>query len=295
MQLLHSLGPFSFCGIDGVKFEDAKVVVLPVPYDSTTSYNPGARNGPHAMIDASRHMELYDEELGFSPSDVGIFTLDELEPSMKSPEDMVARVEAAVSEILEAGKQPLMLGGEHSISLGAIRAMSAHNESVSVLALDAHADLRDEYGGTKYSHACVMRRASEICDVAQLGIRSLSAGEAEFMKGGKAPFTGLMNRIREDGLDTCLGEALDSIGKDVYVSIDLDALDPSILPATGTPEPGGFLWDEVLHILRETCKKKRILGFDIVELSPIPGNPASDFTAAKLAYKLIGYEFRPQE
>ena len=295
MQLLHSLGPFSFCGIDGVKFEDAKVVVLQVPYDSTTSYNPGTRNGPHAIIQASRKMELYDEELGFSPADIGIYTLDELEPSMKSPEDMIARVEAAVSEILEAGKQPLVLGGEHSISLGAIRAMNEHHENVSVLALDAHADLRDEFEGTKYSHACVMRRATEICDVAQLGIRSLSAGEAEFMKKSPKPFTCLMNKIREEGLDACLGEALDRLGRDVYISIDLDALDPSILPATGTPEPGGFLWHEVLQILRETCRKKRILGFDIVELSPIPGMPASDFTAAKLAYKLLGYEFRPQD
>ena len=148
MKLLHSLPPFNFCGTELREFDDCKVVVLPVPYDSTTSYNPGARNGPHAIIQASRNMELYDEELGFSPADIGIYTLDELEPSMKSPEDQVARVEEAVAEIIEAKKFPLTLGGEHSISLGAVRAVCENVEDVSVLHLDAHADCRDEYEGT---------------------------------------------------------------------------------------------------------------------------------------------------
>lgn len=295
MKMLHSLPPFNFCGIDGLDFEKSKVAVLPVPYDSTTTYNPGARNGPHAIIQASRNMELYDEEMGYSPAEVGIFTLDELEPSMKSPEDMVARVEAAVTEILEAGKFPVVLGGEHSISLGAIRAMNEHHEDVSVLHIDAHADLRNEYEGTKYSHACVMRRVSEICSVSQLGIRSLSAEEAEFMKNSGNPFTCFMNRIRADGLEACLGEALDGLGAHVYVSIDVDGFDPSVLPATGTPEPGGFSWYEMLEIIKTACAKKHVVGFDVVELSPIPGNPASEFTAAKLAYKFLGYEFKPNE
>jgi agmatinase len=295
LKLLHSLPPFNFCGVDGVDFAKAKVVVLPVPYDSTTTYNPGARNGPHAIIQASRNMELYDEELGWSPSDVGIFTLDELEPSMKSPEDMMARVEEAVAEILEAGKFPVIFGGEHSISLGAIRAVNEEHESVSVLHIDAHADLRNEYEGTKYSHACVMRRASELCGVAQLGVRSMSAEEAEFLKAAENVRTLFMHRIRSDGLALCVDEALDHLGDEVYVSIDLDALDPGILPATGTPEPGGLSWNEMMEIVKAVASKKRVVGFDVVELSPIPGNPASDFTAAKLAYKFLGYEFKPGE
>ncbi len=293
MKLLHSLPASNFCGVDGVDFAKARVVVLPVPYDSTTTYNPGARNGPHAMIQASRNMELYDEELGWSPSDVGIFTLDELEPSMKSPEDMMARVESAVAEILEAGKFPVVFGGEHSISLGAIRAVNEEHEDVSVLSIDAHGDLRNEYEGTKYSHACVMRRASELCDVAQLGVRSISKEEAEFLGTASNVHTFHMHRIRSEGLAPCIDEALDRLGDEVYVSIDLDALDPGILPATGTPEPGGFSWNEMLEIVKAVSSKKRVVGFDVVELSPIPGSPASDFTAAKLAYKFLGYKFKP--
>jgi len=294
LKLLHSLPPFNFCGIDGVDFESAKAVVLPVPYDSTTSYNPGARNGPHAMIQASRNMELYDEELGYSPADIGIFTLDELEPSMKSPEDEVARVEEAVGEILEAKKFPVVFGGEHSISLGAIRAMNETYENVSVLHIDAHADLRNEYEGTKYSHACVMRRACELCDVAQLGIRSISAEEAEFLKESEKPFTFFMHQIRERGLAACIDDALGKLGKDIYVSIDVDGFDPGVLPGTGTPEPGGFSWNEMCQIVKAACEKKHVVGFDIMELSPIPGNPVSEFTAAKLAYKFLGYEFKPR-
>lgn len=292
MKLLHSMPPFNFCGIEAKEFKDCRVVVLPVPYDSTASYNPGARNGPHAIVQASRNMELYDEELGYSPADVGIFTLDELEPSFKSPEETIARVEEAIEEIVEAEKFPVMLGGEHSISLGAIRAINEKHGGVSILHIDAHADLRDEFEGTKYGHASVMRRASEICPVVQLGIRSLSAEEAEFMKGSENVRTFFMHGIREEGLAATLDSALPALSDDVYISIDIDALDPSEVPATGTPEPGGFRWHEMMQILRRVCAQKRIVGFDVVELAPIPGNPASDFLAAKLAYKLIGCIFK---
>jgi len=292
MKLLNSLPPFNFCGTEWPAFEKCKVVVLPVPYDSTTSYNPGARNGPHAIIQASRNMELYDEELGFSPADIGIYTLDELEPSMKSPEDQVARVEEAVGEILEEKKFPVTLGGEHSISLGAVRAVCESFEGVSVLHLDAHADCRDEYEGTKYSHACAARRFSELCPVIQLGIRSLSAEEAEFLKGSEDVRTFFMKDIRKDGLELALERAIPELSDNVYISFDIDALDPGIMPATGTPEPGGFGWYEALEILRKVCEQKKVVGFDLVELSPIPGSPASDFLAAKLAYKFLGYEFK---
>jgi len=295
MKLLHSLPPFNFCGIETKGFDQCKVVILPVPYDSTTSYNPGARNGPHAMIQASRNMELYDEELGFTPADVGIFTLEELEPSMKSPEETIARVEEVVAEILENGKFPVVFGGEHSVSLGAVRAVNEQFDDVSVLQLDAHADCRDEYEGTRYSHACVARRFSEICPVVQFGIRSLSAGEAEFLKGTDAVKTFFMHELRMDGLERAVDDAVSSLSERVYISFDIDAMDPSIVPATGTPEPGGLLWDEVLYLLRNVCAQKDVVGFDLVELAPIPGMPASDFLAAKLAYKLIGYKFKPGE
>jgi len=295
MKLLNSLPPFNFCGTEWVQFEKCKVVVLPVPYDSTASYNPGARNGPHAIIQASRNMELYDEELGFSPADIGIYTLDELEPSMKSPEDQVARVEEAVGEILEEKKFPVTLGGEHSISLGAVRAVCESFDDVSVLHLDAHADCRNEYEGTKYSHACAARRFSELCPVIQLGIRSLSAEEAEFLKGSEDVRTFFMKDIRKDGLELALERAIPELSDNVYISFDIDALDPGIMPATGTPEPGGFGWYEALEILRKVCEQKKVVGFDLVELSPIPGSPASDFLAAKLAYKFLGYEFKQGE
>lgn len=292
MKLLHALPPYNFCGVEGVEFKSCRVVVLPVPYDSTTTYNPGARNGPHAIIQASRNMELYDEELGYSPSDVGIFTLDELEPSMKSPEDMVARVEEAVSEILEAEKFPVVFGGEHSVSLGAIRAVNESRDGISILHLDAHGDMREEYEGTKYSHACVMRRAGEICPIVQLGVRSISAEEAEFMKGTENVKTFFMHNIREEGLAATLDSAMPLLSEDVYVSIDLDVFDPGEMPATGTPEPGGLRWHEMMQVLKRVCAQKRIVGFDLVELSPIPGNPAPDFLAARLAYKLMGYKFK---
>jgi len=292
MKLLHSLPPFNFCGLEGKGFDDCEVVVLPVPYDSTTSYNPGARNGPHAIIQASRNMELYDEELGITPADIGVYTLDELEPSMKSPEDMVGRVEQAVAEILEAEKFPLVLGGEHSISLGAVRAINEKYENVSVLHIDAHADCRNEYEGTRYNHACAARRFSEICPVVQLGIRSLSKEEADFLESDENTRTFFMHEIRRTGLEMALERAIPMLSDNVYISLDIDALDPGIVPATGTPEPGGFSWEEIIEIIRQVCAKKKVVGFDLVELSPIPGNCASDFLAAKLAYKFIAYEFK---
>jgi len=292
MKLLHSLPPFNFCGLERKEFKDCRVVVLPVPYDSTATYNPGARNGPHAIIQASRNMELYDEELGYSPADVGIFTLDELEPSMKSPEDMVARVEGVVAEIVEAEKFPVVLGGEHSISLGAIRAMNEKHDGITVLHLDAHGDLRNEYEGTRYSHACVMRRASEICPVVQLGVRSISAEEAEFMKGAENVKTFFMHDVREEGLAATLDDLIPALSEEVYISFDIDVFDPGEVPATGTPEPGGMRWHEVMQVLKRVSAQKQIVGFDLVELAPIPGNPASDFLAAKLAYKLIGHKFK---
>lgn len=286
MRLLHSLPPYNFAGLEEElsDFGKARVVVLPVPYDSTVCYAPGTRNGPHAIISASRNMELYDEELGWEPARVGIHTLDELEPSKESPNETVRRVEEAVKEILKSKKFPLILGGEHSISLGAVRAVSEFYNELSVLQLDAHSDLRDEFEGTKVGHTSVMRRISETCHTVQVGIRSMSKEEAEFARKKK-----LQLFYAKDFRPNAVVKLLK---RNVYVSIDMDVFDPSEVPAVGTPEPGGLHWHEVLSLLKKVASQRNVVGFDVVELCPIPGDVSSDFLAAKLAYKFIGYVFK---
>jgi agmatinase len=285
MKILHSRPPYNFPGIELSSFDRAKVVVFPVPYDSTTCYRSGTRNGPHAIIAASRQMELYDEELGYEPAHVGIHTLDELEPSMNSPEETVGRVEEVVAEIIENKKFPLMLGGEHSISLGAVRALIKKYSNISVLQLDAHSDLRDEFEGTKFGHTSVMRRISELCDTVQVGVRSMSKEEAEFAKKKKLKLFHVKDSLKPKFI-------VSSLKKDVYVTIDLDVFDPSEVPAVGTPEPGGLHWYDVLAILKEVASQRNIVGFDVVELCPIEGDVSSDFLAARLAYKFLGYVFK---
>ena len=292
MEMLHSLPPYNFCGIDGKysDFKSAKVVVLPVPYDSTASYGVGTRHGPHAIINASRNMELYDREFDASPYEIGIHTLSELEPSMAGPAETVERVKQVIKDILDAGKFPFMLGGEHSLTTGAVQAVAGKFRNFSVLQLDAHADMRDEFESTKHSHACAMRRAREITDVVQVGIRSLSADEAEYIKEKKVKNIFFMPQDTND-FDAQIPKIVAALKDNVYISFDIDALDPSEVPATGTPEPGGLRWSQAIKLLRAVAEKKKIIGMDLVELAPIPGNSAPDFLAAKLAYKMVGYAF----
>ncbi len=279
--------PRTFAGIpvQSAPFDEARVAVLPVPYDSTTEYKAGTREGPQAIIDSSQYLELYDPELNCEISDVGIYTLPEVQPLASNPESMVERVSQITRDLLEKGKLPVILGGEHSITVGAIKAFHEKCPSVSVLHLDAHADLRDQYMGTKFSHACVMHRVWEICPFVQAGIRSLSKDEREFIK---------QNEIKsfsvEDLTDPNFNNQLiANLSSQVYISIDVDVLDPSIMSAVGTPEPGGLNWQQILGILRTIASNKQIVGFDIVELCPSEGPTACSFLAAKLAYKLIGY------
>ncbi len=276
--------PRIFAGIPAkdAEFESSKVVVLPVPYDSTTDWHAGARDGPIAIIDASQYLELYDQELDREIYRVGIHTLPELQPSMSGPEKMVENVYEVSRELVRRGKLVVMLGGEHSISCGMVKAFREGYPSLSVLQLDAHTDLRDEYMGTRYNHACVMRRVLEMCPIVQVGIRSLSYEERVFLEQN-----GIMPFYAEAPLDR--DEIVQALSDDVYITIDLDALDPSIMSAVGTPEPGGMGWYEVLGLLREVCQRKRVVGFDIVELSPREGPASCAFLAAKLTYKLIGY------
>lgn len=278
--------PFNFAGLEKQNFEESEVVVFPVPYSSTTYYNPNTKDGPRALIEASRHMELWDQELGMDTSSkVGIFTLESLAPSKHSPQEVVKQVEEVISQIFKAKKFPLMVGGEHSISLGAAKAASKYFKNLSVLQFDAHTDLRDEFEGTKYHHGCVMRRILDLkVPVTQVGIRSISEEEAKFIKKTHKPDIFYAPNLPID-------QIISTLKDNVYISFDLDALDPSIMPATGTPEPGGLGWYETLNLLKEVCKNREVVGADIVELSPLPGISAPDFLAAKLAYKLIGYRF----
>jgi agmatinase len=266
----------------------AKVVILPVPYDSTTEWHSGTREGPEAIINASRYLELYDIELNREIYKVGIHTLPKVQPLLNSPEEMIDRVYRIAGELIRQAKFVVMFGGEHSISLGMVQALKEKFQDLSVLQLDAHADLRDEYLGTKYSHACVMRRILEFCSIVQVGIRSLSREEQEFLtQNNMHPFftTPSSDLVPSEDITALLSD-------NVYVTIDLDVFDPSIVPAVGTPEPGGMQWYEVLNLLRAITLHKRVIGFDLVELCPNEGPASCAFLAAKLAYKLIGYAIK---
>jgi len=266
--------------------QQARTVILPVPYEGTTEWRSGTREGPQAIIDASQYLELYDLELDQEIYKVGIHTLPQVEPVMSSPGDMIERVYNITKGLIQKGKFVVMLGGEHSLSLGTIRAFKKAFSGLSVLQLDAHADLRDEYLGTKYSQACVMRRISELCPIIQVGIRSLSGEEKQFLSQNKmTPF--YMSDLASNTIST--EKMMDSLSQDVYVTIDVDVLDPSIMPAVGTPEPGGMQWQQVLDIIKSVALHKHIVGFDLMEFCPREGPAACAFLLAKVAYKFIGY------
>ncbi len=277
----------AFLGASPGESGRARVTLIPVPYDATTSYRTGSRDGPRAIIRASRELEDYDLELDADPSEAGIRTAPALEPFAGGPNGMIDRVDRAVSETLDDGTVVGLLGGEHSITVGAVRAFRRRHADLSVLYLDAHADMRDEYQGSPWSHACVARRVLEICPLVEVGVRSLSGGERRFIDDEGVPV--FFWPHEGAGVDDILPQVTDRLSGTVYVSIDLDVLDPSIMAAVGTPEPGGMSWHAVTRLLRHVAERKRIVGFDLVELSPGEGPEACAFTAAKLAYKLIGY------
>jgi len=278
----------NFGGVDPAfpSYEDSTFVVLPVPYDLTSTYQSGSRHGPRAILEASSQMELYDEELGKETYLAGIYTIPHLEPDARGPAEMANAVRRAVADILSSDKTPVILGGEHSITFGAVQAFKEKYPGLTVLQLDAHADLRNYYQCSPYGHASVGRRISEICPLVQAGIRSMSAEEAVFLKEGKVKsFSADFVLMERDSLK----KICKNLQGDVYLTIDIDVLDPSIMPATGTPEPGGIYWKDILLLVKEAAKCCRIRGFDMVELSPIPGMVAPDFLAAKLIYRIMGY------
>lgn len=269
----------------------SKIVVLPVPYETSTTYRTGCRHGPSAIIEASANMELYDEELRFEPCTAGIYTAAPLEP-VDDAEEMIERVATVATAHIERNKLVTMLGGEHTISLGMVQALRRVHPDLSALILDAHADFRESYHGNKYSHACVSRRISEFCQLIQVGVRSLSREEANALDGAKNVETYWASELRNSrgarDAAKLIGRLVRSLSPHVYISIDVDAFDPSVMPAVGTPEPGGLFWDETLNILRAVIGARQVVGLDLVELAPVPGLVHPEFTAARLLYKIWG-------
>lgn len=279
-----------FCGIENKysSWKDSRIAILPVPYDLTVSYMPGTSKGPKAIIDASRYMETYDDETGKEIYKLGIHTLKEIKTAGMRPEEVIENVEKEVTFILKAGKFPVILGGEHSITLGPVRAFKKKFKNFSVLQLDAHKDSRDSFQGSKYSHACIAKRIVELVSLTEAGVRSLSREEVD--KECKNLKTFFMKDMIKN--ENWIEDVIDSLDNDkVYVTIDMDALDPSIMPSVGTPEPGGMGWYETLALLKRLSREKNIIGFDVVELSPISGNVSPDFLTAKLVYKFLSYIF----
>ena len=269
-------------------FEHARVVILPIPLDRTTSYMPGTRNGPHEILVASAHMELWDEETQTDVHSIGIFTLPEMEFPFASMEDVVGEIRRVTTELVSRDKFPFILGGEHSITPAVVSALAAKHPGLSVLQIDAHADLRDSFMGTPHSHACAMRRTLEFARTTQVGIRSLSPEEAAAAPAlATEIFYDFNMRANADWVD----RVVDSLSEQVYITIDVDGLDPAIMPATGTPEPGGLSWYEALTLLRRVIERRSVVGCDLVELSPIPGHVAPNFLCAKLIYKILSYRF----
>ncbi len=266
--------------------ETARVVIVPVPYDGTSTWGKGADKGPAALLDASANMELYDIETGAEVYKIGIFTDAPVEGTF-TPDSMVEAVAGRVAGHIKNDKFVVVIGGEHSVTAGAVKAHAARHSGLSVLQLDAHSDLRDEYHGSKYNHACVMARVKEICPAVQVGIRSMDSSERERIDSRSIFFAEDIYK-NPRWIDKVIARLSDR----VYITIDLDVFDPSIMPSTGTPEPGGLSWYEVLELLRKVISAKDVVGFDVVELCPNGASRASDFLAAKLIYKLLAYKFR---
>jgi len=280
----------SFLGFDpALDPQEARCRVLPVPYDLTTSYQAGARRGPLAILEASNHVEWYDEELESEPARAGIATLAPLAPDTAGPGAMMDRIKKEASRWTGEDRLLLTLGGEHSITAPLVAAHLKRWPELTVLQIDAHADLRDRFEGSPHNHACVMRRVHEMgVRLVQVGIRSLTREERRLIADDDAIITFFAHEIAGRPAPSWSADAAADLGPQVYLTIDLDGFDPSIMPSTGTPEPGGLLWREVTTLLDMVARASNIVGADIVELMPIPGLVAPDFMAARLAYRIVG-------
>jgi agmatinase len=299
-ESLRDLGwelPHGFLGLDeeAGAFEAAGAVILPVPYEATTSFGGGTALGPGAIIEASRYIELYDQELDAEPYEAGVATLPGLSLTGAGPEAAIAELRAAYDALLDAapGKFVITLGGEHSITSAPVLAwaerLQREGRRLSVLQFDAHTDLRPEYEGSPWSHAAVMHRVRDQVEIVAVGIRALTADEMRLVRRSENIHVFLADDIHSG--DAWMDDVLARLGDDVYITFDVDAFDPALVPSTGTPEPGGLQWYPVLKLLRRVFAERTVHAVDVVELAPLPGLSAPDFLVAKLVYKMIGYRF----
>lgn len=267
----------------------ANIVLIPVPYDGTSTWQKGADKGPEAFLEASENMELYDIETDTEVYKQGVYLADPVTENA-SPEAMVEEVHKVVKSYIKRNKFVTLFGGEHSVSIGSIRAFNESFENLTVLQIDAHADLRESYLGSRYNHACAVYEARQTTNLVQVGIRSMDKSETLVMNPDKVFFA---HEIVED--EFWIDKVIDLLTDHVFITFDLDAFDPSILAATGTPEPGGLQWYETLEFLKRVFEEKNVVGFDIMELCPNENHPASNFAAAKLYYKMLSYKFEEAE
>ena len=265
------------------QYDNSKIVILPVPYDGTSTWRKGADKGPEALLEASHYLENYDIETNSEPYNLGIHVTSPVMES-SSPDTMVAAVKTRVSELIRDKRTVALIGGEHSVSIGAVQAHCEHYPNLSVIQLDAHGDLQDVYHGSKYNHGCVMARVKEVCPFVQVGIRSMDIAEEKNMARERVFFA---ENIHDH--NRWINKAVSLLSDNVYVTIDLDVFELGSMTSTGTPEPGGLGWYQIIHLLKKIVNKKNVVGFDIVELCPKDVNRAPDFLAAKLLYKILAY------
>lgn len=285
--------PENFLGLneEDAAYATSRAVIFPVPLERTTSYERGTAKGPAAIIEASRYVELYDEELELEPyKEIGIATLPPIDTEDGTLDEVITEIFTAQLGLLEDGKFPVALGGEHSLTPPLVSATAKKFKNLSVLQIDAHADLRDSYHGNQNSHACAMRRVVEVCPAVQVGIRSISSEEVNALPQLQTTIYWAKDIVRAP-LKSWIAKVLADLSPNVYLTVDLDGFDPSIVPATGTPEPGGLDWHQVTSLIRAVADHKKIVAMDVVELLPQAGQHASSFLAAKLIYKSLGYVF----
>ncbi|MDH3975870.1 MAG: agmatinase [Deltaproteobacteria bacterium] len=288
--MAERLFPFGPEEIEHCNYEDCRVAILPIPYEGTVSYGGGTSKGPAALLKASANLEYYDEELDQDTCDIGIHTLPPVDIAA-TPAAMMENIREAALKPVKDGKFLCAIGGEHSVTKGILDALiEQRGKDFGVLQLDAHADLRDKYDGSPHSHACIMRRVHDMgLPYAQAGIRSMSREDADFVKKNKRKIFFARDM---QGDASWMDEILVGLPERIFITIDIDCLDPSIMPSTGTPEPGGLDWHTTTAFLKKVAQEKEVIGFDLVELAPIEGINAPDFLAAKLVYRLLGYIFK---
>ncbi|MEI6049224.1 MAG: agmatinase [Bacteroidota bacterium] len=266
-------------------YSESGIIIVPVPYDETSTWMRGADKGPDAILEASVNLEFYDVETSSEAHLAGINTVEPI-LEKESPKKLVNAVYNKTLSLLYDNKFPVIIGGNHTVTIGAIKAFSEYFDNLSVLQLDAHADLRPEYEGSEFNHACTMARAREFAPIVQVGIRSMSVGELAYTERDRIFYS---HELYYD--KSLYMKAIDKLSENVYITIDLDVFDPSIMPSTGTPEPGGAEYTELLHFMRDVIRKRNVVGFDVVELCPSETNKSPDFIAAKIIYQLLSYRF----